>query len=151
VSTRTNLGLWTIASAIFFLWLGLLVTSGPEMMSMVEGIAVLFAACYLMPIVSTFFVYVTVGDRKITVPSGVFFRKSILINDISSLTYRPHGFGLLKGITIEYRDHAGVEKRALLPSISTFGNETTSQIIGELTRTNPTIRIDPRITAMLSR
>lgn len=125
-------------------------TSGDDRMSIVEGVAVLFVACYFMPIVSTFFVHVTVGDEKITVPSGIFFRKSIPINDIRSLSYRPHGLGLLKGITMEYRDHRGADKWALLPSMSTFGNEKTSEIIGELTRINSTIKVDPRITGMLS-
>jgi hypothetical protein len=50
----------------------------------------------------------------------------------------------------QYLSEGGKQKKALLPSFSTFGAKKTSQMIAALTAFNPSITIDPQIARILS-
>ena len=86
----------------------------------------------------------------LTVPMGVFFRQSIPIRDIVELRLRRHGGGFMLGITVEYvGSHNGL-KRARLPSFSAFGSKQTEELVNQLSKANPSIKIDPSISRAIS-
>ena len=149
ISRRSQLQVWLIWSALFLLWLFLLITSGNSIESVIPDIVLLAVTCSFLPIMGTFFVYVTIDNEVMTVPRALCFRRTISIRDIRALRYRSSAIGLVKGITIEYVSEGGKQKKASLPSISTFGTKKTSQMIAGLSARNPSITIDPRINALL--
>jgi hypothetical protein len=140
--------LWGIASVIFVLWLALILTAKGDVN--LPALPLLVVAIYFTPIIGTFFIYVTVGEQMLTVPMGVFFRQSIPIRDIVELRLRRHGGGFMLGITVEYvGSHNGL-KRARLPSFSALGSKQTKEMVNQLTKANPSIKIDPSIERALS-
>jgi len=139
--------MWTIATIIFAAWLGLCLTS-PTKVSLATYL-LLILVCYVVPIIGTFFVRVSVVDDKyLVVPMGAFLKRKILIQDISALDYRQHGLGLLSGITVQYRT-AKYDKQSILPAFTTFGRKTTSMIVNQLISINPEIKIDAKIKSRL--
>ena len=148
VSTRNIRGVWIISSVLFLMWFVLLLTSPGGIR--ISDLALLVLLCYAMPTLVTFFVYITIDDRELTLPKGGVFRKVILIKNITALDFRPYGLGFFKGIIVDYHNDDGVRKKALLPSMSTFGTIKTGQMIEQLTDVNPSIKIDSRITALIN-
>jgi hypothetical protein len=149
VSTRNIRGVWIITSVLFLMWFVLFLTSQGGIR--ISDLALLVVLCYAMPTLLTFFVYITIDDRELTLPKAGVFRKSILIKNITALDFRPYGLGLFKGILVDYRNDSGANKTAIFPSMSTFGTIKTAQMIKQLTDVNPSIKIDPKIPALLNR
>src|SRR5262249_54554094 len=130
LSTKNIIGLWAIFAILCSFWLILLITS-PAGLRVADAL-LLIAACSFIPIIGTFFVYVTIDDSTLTVPFALFFRRSIPIPRITALNLQSGGLGLIKGVQVEYVDSDGMARTAILPSITTFGPKKTSQMIAAL-------------------
>jgi hypothetical protein len=89
----------------------------------------LFLLCYFLPFIGTYFIYVTIDGKDLSVPKAIFLRERIPIKDITELQVRRHGAGFMLGITVEYVDSYRVLRRARLPSFSPFGGEQTAEMV----------------------
>src|SRR5690348_3604236 len=97
LSQRNVRGVWIVFTIIFLCWLGLLLTSDVPVRALWQSLLLLGLACFGMPIIGTFFVYVTIDETHLTVPMAAVLRRSIPIEDIHELALRRHGLGFLKG------------------------------------------------------
>jgi hypothetical protein len=141
--------LWIGGSLFFILWMALLLTgkNGFDPITL----PLLLLLCYFLPFIGTYFIYVTIDGKDLSVPKAIFFREVIPIKDIAELRLRRHGAGFMLGITVEYVDSGGVLRRARLPSISPFGREQTAEMVGQLINANSSIKIDPSINMAISK
>ena len=149
-SSRNVKGVWIVASVIYVYWFILLLRSPAPSFNVLVALTALGVVCFFTPVVLSFFVYVSIDGRVISIPYCVFFRKSISIDTINRLSYRSNGLGFFRGTTIQYKtDGSAKDKYARLPSFTTFGAKKSGQMIRLLLETNPKIDLDIKLAKLL--
>lgn len=149
LSNRNIRGLYLGFSVIFLMYFLLMITSK-------SGFAwypflLIIIICYPIPTIGALFIYVTIDAHNITIPMGIFFRRSIPIEKIVALQLRSHMAGSMRDITIEYQKNDSTKKVVQFPNLTAFGTIKTAQMVKQLIHANPSIKIDSRISRLLSR